>query len=120
MFTFKNVTYTCGEQFIMCTKAKLFGDLESIHASNHESKKCKASDLKHDNQVHEMILLGIQAKFEQNNTGEQRTAEANPYDKIFGISITINHPDAWVLPKWPTKDKFVGNILEDMRRNVVM
>ena len=136
-FTFENVTYNCGEQFIMCTKAKLFGDLESVKAIMAEKnpklqKKLgkKVANFKLEtwhNQICELIQPGIQAKFEQNkhaletlkNTGQKRIAEANPYDHVFGIGMAFDHPDAWEPAKWPTKGNIMGNILENVRKNVI-
>ena len=89
-FTVDLVECSCAEQFMMASKARLFGDdstLSAILATDdpreHKRLGRQVCHFDHDNL----------AKFSQNenlrlallHTGEHRLAEASPYDNIWGI-----------------------------------
>ena len=100
-FTVGLVNYTCAEQFMMASKARLFGDdsaLSAILATDdlREEQKCIGRQIRHFNheswqqKCENIVLQGNLAKFSQNDemrlalmhTGQRRLAEASPHDNL--------------------------------------
>ncbi|AKM45391.1 GTP cyclohydrolase [Burkholderia contaminans] len=117
-FTFHDVTFNCGEQFMMYCKAMLFDDYataESILASTspREQKRLGRAVRGFDEarwlQVRESIMfVGCRERFRQSETfaaalratGSTMLVEASPYDRIWGVGIgecdpRIGDPSAW-------------------------
>ena len=104
-FTVDLVEYRCAEQFMMASKARLFGDdltLSAIVATDdpreHKRLGRQVRHFDHDSWLHErenIAFRGNMAKFSQNedlrltlsHTCEHRLAEASPYDNIWGIGL---------------------------------
>ena len=104
-FTVDLVEYSCAEQFMMASKARLFGDdstLSAIFATDdpreHKRFGRQVRQFDNDTWLHErenIAFRGDLAKFSQNenlrlallHTGEHRLAEASPYDNIWGIGL---------------------------------
>ena len=94
------VEYNCAEQFMMASKARLFGDdtaLSAILASNDpRDQKCLGRQVRHfDHELWQsacesIVLHGNHAKFSQNEemhlaliqTGNRRPAEARPTQRL--------------------------------------
>ena len=100
LFTVDLVEYNCAEQFMMASKACLFGDdtaLSTILASDdpREQKRLgrQVCHFDHDlwhTECENIVLHGNLAKFSQNEemqlaltrTGDRRLAEASPHDNL--------------------------------------
>ena len=112
------VEYNCAEQFMMTSKARLFGDdtaLSAILASNDpREQKCLGRQVRHfdpalwQDECEAIILRGNLAKLSQNeemrvaldNTGTRRIAEASPHDKVWGIGLIASDPRAASPTSW--------------------
>ena len=117
-FTVDLVEYNCAEQFMMASKARLFGDdtaLSAILASDHprEQKRFgrQVRHFDHDlwqTEGEKIVLHGNPAKSSQNEemrlaltrTGDRRFAEASPHDNLWGIGLSAcdpraSSPDSW-------------------------
>ena len=54
-------------------------------------------------EVEKILFKGLCAKFEQNpslakfliDTKDSVIAEAKPYDSVFGVELSLGHPDLW-------------------------
>ena len=112
------VEYNCAEQFMMASKARLFGDdtaLSAILASDdpREQKRFgrQVRHFDHDlwqTEGETIVLRRNPAKFSQNEemrlaltrTGDRRFAEASPHDNLWGIGLSAcdpraSSPDSW-------------------------
>lgn len=117
-FAVDGVTYTSAEQYMMAEKAKLFGD-EEIRAeilNTSDPRKCKALGRKvrnfeksiWDQNKQTIVIRGNREKFLQNDdlkqfllsTGDKVLVEASPTDRIWGIGLGKNNPDALDPAKW--------------------
>ena len=117
-FTVDLVEYNCAEQFMMASKARLFGDdtaLSAILASDDpREQKCLGRKMRHfDHELWQserdnIVFHGNLAKFSQNEemhlaliqTGDRRLTEASPHDNLWGIGLgacdpRASSPDAW-------------------------
>ncbi len=118
-FTVDGITYSCTEQFMMAEKARLFQDqeMESMIMKANDPKVMKAygravqnfNKETWDNSCYEIVKKGNLAKFSQNEelweflktTGKKRIlVEASPRDRIWGIGMGKNNPDAENPVKW--------------------
>ena len=111
-FTVNLVEYNCVEQFMMASKARLFGDDSTLSAilstDDPREHKLFGRQVRHfDNDTwlnkrENIAFRGKLAKFSQNenlrlallHTGERRLAEASPYDNIWGIGLRTSDPRA--------------------------
>ena len=107
-FTVDLVEYYCAEQFMMASKARLFGDdtaLSAILASNdpRELKRLGRRVCHFDHELWQshrenIVLQGNLAKFSQNNemrlallqNGDRRLAEATSQDNLWGIGLSAS------------------------------
>lgn len=117
-FTVDGIGYTCAEQYMMAEKARMFHDqamCEQIMLAKHP-KEMKAygravsnfdKDL-WDQSCYEIVKKANLAKFSQNqelwdflkSTGKRILVEASPRDRIWGIGMGKNNPDAECPVKW--------------------
>ncbi len=104
-FTVENVTYRDTEQYFMAQKAKRFGDSARyaliMAATDPGEYKALGRQVQHfdpavwDAERYEVMKQANRAKFLQNPallaallaTGDAVLAEANPYDKVWGIGL---------------------------------
>ncbi len=104
--------YPTAEHFMMAGKARLFGDeeiLEAILDCDHPGdakrlgRKVRGFDAETwEANRFEIVVAGNVAKFAQNlgllsfllNTKERVLVEASPRDRIWGIGMGANNPDA--------------------------
>lgn len=111
-FTIDGQTYNSAEQYMMAEKAKLFGDLQIFEKilKSTEPKEVKALGRQVANfdeavwkaNRYEIVKRGNFAKFSQNkelgdfliNTDNCVIVEASPYDRIWGIGLNQNSPNA--------------------------
>ena len=117
-FEVEGVTYTSAEQYMMAEKAKLFGD-EEIRAeilNTDDPRMCKALGRKVknfdkavlDKEKEHIVRKGNTKKFLQNSalrnfllsTGDKVLVEASPTDRVWGIGMGKNNPDALDPQKW--------------------
>ena len=117
-FEVEGVTYTSAEQYMMAEKAKLFGD-EEIRTeilSTSDPRTCKALGRKvknfdkavWDKEKEHIVRKGNTKKFLQNSalrnfllsTGDKVLVEASPTDRVWGIGMGKNNPDALDPQKW--------------------
>lgn len=123
-FVFMNKKFTCAEQAMMYHKASVFGDydtaVEILATDNPRTQKALGRQVKNfDEQVWDAVRLSIvrlisREKFSQNEDLKTMMmdhydkgltlVEASPYDKIWGIGLGENHPDATNPQKWQGKN----------------
>lgn len=131
-FKVKGITFNSGEQWMMYGKAKLFKDDETAalimkSKDPREIKKLgklvKNFDLEEwTNRSHDIVKFGLRQKFLQNdalyemllNTGDTTLVEASPYDKIWGIGMSEDHPDIDDESKWQGENR-LGAVLTELR-----
>ena len=118
-FTYADITFNCGEQFMMFQKALLFRDANSMRKimTTEEPKEQKALGRKVKGfdpaiwnlHCREIMVKGLYKKFTQNPElkaqmlidGKGRCfVEASPYDCIWGVGLgendyRINDPLEW-------------------------
>ncbi len=117
-FMVEDVTYCCMEQFMMASKAKLFGDSCMYHRimQTSDPKTIKALGRKvssfrqdiWDTAKYTIVLNGNWAKFSQNpqlakfllSTGDAILAEASPYDGIWGIKLSASDLNSYNPANW--------------------
>lgn len=117
-FEVDGVTYSSAEQWMMASKARLFGDGETLAdilaASDPATIKALGKKVKGFDQDtwerHRLDLVteGNVAKFSQRPdlgahlvaTGEAVLVEASPLDRIWGIGLAEDHPDARDPRRW--------------------
>jgi hypothetical protein len=126
--------YNCAEQFMMAEKARLFGDSKTeslilLSEDPREQKQLGRQVVNFNAVIWEqncksIVRMGNILKFEQNEdlraqllmTAKTLLVEASPYDKIWGIGLAENHPDAQDPTKWRGQN-LLGEILTDIRDN---
>ena len=117
-FEIDGIHYPTAEHYMMAEKARVFHDdavLQKILANDDPSlAKQLGREVKNYNdntwKQHrfDIVVRGNSAKFAQNeklkaflqSTGDQILVEASPEDKIWGIGLYDNHPDARTPAKW--------------------
>ena len=115
-FKHNSESFNCAEQFIMISKARLFGDQESVTQIMREKDPVKQKQLgksiKNYDQSHwrarapELITPGLVSKFEQNPvckkvllaTQHRLIIEANKHDMYFGAGMSLRDP--LILVEW--------------------
>jgi ribA/ribD-fused uncharacterized protein len=131
-FLVDGVEYVCPEQYMMASKARLFGDSEIERQilsteSPKEHKRLGRAVRGFDESVWnesrcKIVRTANMAKFSQNlelkklllETGDRDFVEASPFDKIWGIGLTANKPAAYDRSTWKGLN-LLGDILNDVR-----
>lgn len=117
-FQVEGIRYPTAEHFMMAEKARLFADeatLNKILAASHPSEAKKlgrlvcgfAGDTWSEHRF-EIVVRGNWAKFSQNDalkafllgTQQQVLVEASPVDKIWGIGLAADSPQAAHPEQW--------------------
>jgi ribA/ribD-fused uncharacterized protein len=129
-------TFVCAEQFMMHGKALLFGDAEvaaQILATRapreHKALGRKVrgfDDAVWKREREAIVYRASRAKYTQNPellaallaTGRRELVEASPFDRIWGIGLAADHPDAEVPAKWRGQN-LLGKILTRLRDELV-
>ncbi len=137
-FWVSGTKYSTAEQYMMASKALLFNDINTFHEimKAHTPKEFKelgrhtkgfdpAIWNAHKDRI---VVEGNIAKFSQNedlkayllSTGNKILVEASPYDKIWGIGIDEDHPDAINPARWPGENHlgFALMVARDMIRGM--
>lgn len=118
-FEYNGVRFNCVEQFMMYSKAMLFGNREVaeriLASADPKAQKALGRQVKgFDDAVWaekcmSIVTVGCREKFSQSPdlldgllaTGSRQLVEASPYDKIWGIGMAAHdlraeHPDQWL------------------------
>lgn len=117
-FTIDGTTYSCAEQYMMAEKARMFQDTAMLEAimSACSPKEMKAfgrmvrgfqQEIWNSN-CYALVYKGNLAKFQQNpslltfllETKPYLLVEASPRDRIWGIGLSKQNPDAQNPLKW--------------------
>ena len=132
-FTINNVTYNCGEQYMMHQKALFFKDKETANEIMEElmpnlqkqlGRKVKNYDDNAWNRVrYNIVKKGLMEKFKQNENSKAyllkykgyQIVEASPYDRIWGIGYyeldAIKNIDTW-------GENLLGKILTELSQEI--
>jgi len=131
-FTVKGITFNCIEQYMMYSKAKLFGDEETAEKILKEPKQSKQKALGRNvtpyiddiwcNIREKIVTAGLLHKFSQNpellktllDTGNKKLVEASKYDKTWGCGYDMDNPKILDDAKWPGLN-LLGKCLETAR-----
>ncbi|KAI9033010.1 hypothetical protein DFJ74DRAFT_650427 [Hyaloraphidium curvatum] len=134
-FTHADTDYPTAEHFMMATKALLFKDLPSFlritqTESPEQVKKLgrgvRGFDARvWDDNKFETVVLGNYLKFSQNPglraallaTGDKILVEASPVDRIWGIGLAEDDPDAEDEAKWKGEN-LLGKALMRVRADL--
>lgn len=113
-----SVSYSCVEQYMMAMKARLFGDRVTLKkimatqipkAQKQLGREVKGFDPdKWSDVAYEVVLRATVEKYRQNpkllillqKVGDLEFVEASPVDKIWGIGLGTDNPDALDKSKW--------------------
>lgn len=127
--------FNCAEQAMMWEKAIFFGDekigkeiMITIYPSDQKvlGRNVSGFDKKRWGKIAREIVYEINRyKFTQNvelmqlllNTMGTTIVEASPHDKIWGIGLGENNPDALDRTKWKGTN-WLGQVLTDLRDNI--
>ncbi|RWZ87234.1 MAG: NADAR family protein [Hydrotalea sp. AMD] len=134
-FTINGITFSCAEQWMMYSKAKLFGDEETaqqiLETINPKKQKELGRQVKNfdpiiwNNIARILVYQGNYAKFSQNavlfeqlmNTDDTTLVEASPYDQVWGIGLgeeqaKITPPNLWRGKNW------LGEVLTKLKNDL--
>lgn len=132
-FVIQGVTYNCVEQWMMAEKARLFRDKEAyakiMNASDPADQKRFGREVKgYDDGKwasvrYRIVFEGVVEKYRQNSdlrekllaTGDLTFVEASPEDKIWGIGMDADHPDATRPGRWRGQN-LLGKATTEARR----
>ncbi len=136
-FVINKEVYVSAEQYMMVEKAYLFDDLDSVAKifstrSPYEAKQLgrqvKNFDAKRwDDYGMKVVIKGNIAKFRQNpklktfllNTNDQVLVEASPRDRVWGIGMGANNPNACKPENWRGRN-LLGFALMQVRKALLV
>ncbi|CAB1119198.1 unnamed protein product [Ectocarpus sp. CCAP 1310/34] len=131
-FTVDGVAYSCAEQFFAAEKARLFGDrcaLQNItRVSDPALHKNFGREVRGfdqslwEQECENVVLTGSYAKLSQNSelrshllgSDDKILAEASPSDRVWGIGLQADHPDAGCTSRWRGLN-LLGTALQNVR-----
>ena len=131
-FEVDSIQYHTTEQYMMASKARLFGDdevlreiMESYHPHDYKKLGRKVRGFvpePWDAKKYDIVVEGNKAKFGQNadirefllSTGDAILAEASPYDKIWGIGLDRETALKGTVEQWQGEN-LLGCALMDVR-----
>jgi len=134
-FTIEGIVYPTAEHWMMAGKARLFQDHETLElilaAADPKSAKAlgrQVKDFKDDAwkaNARRLVTEGNIAKFSQDqrlkafllDTGTKVLVEASPYDRIWGIGLGADDPQAKHPSTWQG-DNLLGFALMDVREAI--
>ncbi|HZZ82153.1 MAG TPA: NADAR family protein [Gemmataceae bacterium] len=134
-FTIDKMSYSTAEHWMMASKARLFGDDETLQqilsAADPKDAKALGRQVRNfDNEVwtkscRQLVTQGNVAKFSQNETlrafllatEDQVLVEASPYDRIWGIGLKATDEKAKHPATWEGQN-LLGFALMDVRAQV--
>lgn len=136
-FEVDGIVYNCSEQYMMAEKARLFNDQETLKEimeadypveQKRLGRTVKNFDADTWNKVaKEIVYKGCYAKFTQDEicykallaTEGTTLVEASPYDRIWGIGLSENNPDALDRTKWRGTN-WLGEVLTELRNDLML
>lgn len=124
--------YPTAEHYMMCAKARLFGDAESEEKIRQEHVPAKVRDLGRkiapfdgqiwDQHKFELVMAGNRAKFRDpalrevmRKTGDRFMVEASPEDRIWGIGFSAEDAPKNV-PDWG--ENLMGKVMMQVRNEI--
>lgn len=136
-FVIDGVQYNCAEQYMMAHKALLFDDLISY-------KKIMSTQFPHEQKnigrnvtgfcvkdwitvARQRVYEGNYAKFTQNLKMQDKLVstygtvlvEASPFDKIWGIGLSINDALSTPVDQWKGTN-WLGEVLTNVRDDIIV
>ena len=135
-FVIQGIRFRCAEQYIMFQKAMLFGDMEiknrilrSANPSRHRYLGKRVNDFNKERwhrNCRQFAFDANSSKFSQNppllesllRTAGKSLAEASPYDKIWGIGLSIQNPKIYDRAQWRGRN-WAGEALEAVRAKLL-
>lgn len=117
-FVVHGVHYNNAEQYMMAAKAYHFSDIGNMRkimdSESPRDQKAYGRMVKNFNAdawneiARDVVFRGNYAKFSQNKqllsqlleTGDKELVEASPYDRIWGIGLSMSDPDRFDKSKW--------------------
>lgn len=128
--------FSCMEQFLAWRRASLSGDQSLISRALSEADpvvyKGILTELRNNKsdewsqQLHNIALTGLRAKFQQNPTLAHFLCSTHPkligeasLSKRWGIGLSLIHPDVLQPEKWPAKGNLLGNSLVTIREELI-
>ena len=134
-FIIDNQIYCCIDQYLVYKKALLFNDSEIAHkvfnSSDPKRHRYLGRDVKYfnksvwQNHCKQFAYDANLAKFSQNKnlkitlskTLGNSLAEASPYDRNWGIGLSMSNPMNQDRKNWRGKN-WAGEVLESARKNI--
>ena len=134
-FTIDGNVYCCTEQWMMAEKARLFNDNETFTRIINEKIPFEIKKLGREvknfnqsvweNNAFDIVVKGNFAKFSQHqdfidillSTKDKTIVEASPYDKIWGIGLSSEHPDSNNPENWKGTN-LLGKALMEVRDKI--
>ena len=134
-FIVDGVRFISSEQYMMFSKARLFGDTVTAAKILQEDDQLKIKNLgrevaSFDSHVWgannmEIMKRGLLAKFSQNEdikavllgTGDNKLAECAPRDLVWGIGYSTGSPNVQDPAKWRGKNR-LGQVLMQVREEL--
>lgn len=128
------IQFNCAEQFMMYTKAMVFGNydiaIKILESNDPREQKSLGRQVKNfdpelwDKISQNIVFMGNYFKFTQNNnllvnlldTDNQLLVEASPYDKIWGIGIDKDDPKINDTSNWGLN--LLGRVLTNVRNYI--
>ena len=135
-FSIDDITYNCGEQYMMAQKAILFRDNYSelliMKTKNPKTHQLLGRNVKNFNQEvwdahkYDIVYTGNYHRFQQNeelrellfSTRGTTLVETNPNDSIWGIGLSRNDPRALNRETWNGQN-LLGEILTKVREDLL-
>lgn len=128
------ITYGCCEQYMMAEKSRLFGDSEVLEAimktNNPKKQKALGREIKNfqpqmwELTCRDIVFRANLAKFQDPELkrflfsfGNEEIVEASPYDKIWGIGLGEDDPDALDKTKWQGLN-WLGEAIMQVRETI--
>jgi len=134
-FVINGVKFNCAEQFMMYSKAMLFGDTQTadkiMRTSNPKEQKKLGRQVENfnsiiwDNIAKLLVYQGNMAKFTQDMilheillaTGNTLLVEASPLDAIWGIGLDEVAAKSMSPAEWPGSN-FLGEAITQVREDL--
>lgn len=131
-FEVNGIKFNCAEQYMMYSKAMIFGDTliadKILKTKSPRDQKALGRQVRNYDETvwceqrEEVMFEGCMEKFKQNqhlkeqllSTQNLILTEASPYDTIWGIGLDENHPDATNPTNWKGLN-LLGEVLMKVR-----
>lgn len=131
-FVVNNTRFAHGEQWMMYCKAKLFDDHEMaekiLAETDPKENKKQGKNVRGfvetvwKANAKRLVKIGLREKYLQNprmlrtllSTQGKRIVEASPYDRIWGIGMAMDHPDATNPDRWKGQN-LLGEAHDEVR-----